>query len=668
MSLQSIVGSRSHLRKNHWPVMALITAVMFGVLMSSARLAPVRALGSCNTGQAYYHDISVGAAGFARSDKVVEVYLNLTPLLAAQGGSGAINLQSLCVDERAGGAVVANDVVFQFDKAANFNATTKARGTLAFLMSGATAANETRTYRLHFDTAAGFAAPTFTDHVGLTDGVAHKGYQSLRLVTADATYFYHKPGGGFATLLDKNNDDWIGWNSTAGSAGDYRGIPNMVHPTDGGYFHPGRNTASTTVLSDGPLKASFKSISSGGAWEVRWDVFPTYARMTLARKGTTNFWWLYEGTPGGLLELSVDRLTRSDGSSIKASGTWTTDIPGDEWLYVTDPNSGANGRSLYLIHHQTDTKVDGYSADTNGRMTIFGFGRSGNARSLNSLPQQFTFGLTDETTLAGVGHVVNGAYKPMILTGQNDPGDDPGEGPACVPQTYAVYASPKKAITVDGIKVFDEDVVKYDSATCKWSVAFDGSAAGLPAIANVDALAIAGDDIYLSFVAPTTVPGISGKVDDSDVVRYGAGQFWPYFDGSVYGLTTDAEDVDAIAFDQTGKLLVSTTGANAVPGLPNAQDEDLLRFDNGNWSIYFDGSHNAGLGVEDVVGADVGADGSIYLSMLDAFNAGGVKGNATNILLCTPSSLGYLNTSCAYAMFWRSTDFGLANFNAIDIE
>ena len=115
-------------------------------------------------------------------------------------------------------------------------------------------------------------------------------------------------------------------------------------------FHPGRNNVATTVLADGPLKATFRSISNGGAWEVRWDIFPDYARMTLVKRGESNFWWLYEGTPGGELELGQDRLTRSNGDSILASGTWSSDIPGDEWIFVTDPDVG---RSLYLAHHQS---------------------------------------------------------------------------------------------------------------------------------------------------------------------------------------------------------------------------------------------------------------------------------------------------------------------------
>ena len=636
-------------------LLILLTLIAFG---RATRRASADAL------PPYQHPITVAANGFARTDKPVEVALNFTPLLQAQGGSGAFDPASVRVVEvDGGGTVIDNNVPFQFDRAADYSATGKARGVLTFLMKGATAANATRHYRVHFDvTGGGYTLPAFPDQVAATDGVAHKGYQSIRLQTAAAEYFYHKPGGGFATLFDANNNDWINWNTAAGGAGDYRGIPNMVHPNDGGFFHPGRNSVTTTLVADGPLKATFRSVSDGGAWTVQWDVFPTYARMTVIKAGTTNYWFLYEGVPGGALQPATDRMTRSNGDSIPASGTWTTDIPGDEWVFASDPNVG---RSLFLAHHQDDTKVDGYYAD-GSNMTVFGFGRSANQRLLNGLPGQFTFGFADATTLNGVRPVVEGAYKPLTVTGANDDGGSPG--PVCDARPYSVYYSPRVNKTVAGIVQADEDVIRYDGTTCEWSVVFDGTAAGLPAAANVDSLAIKDGDLYLSFLAPLAVPGIPGTTDDSDVVKYSGGAFSLTFDGSAHGLTTDAEDVDALAFDETGKLLLSTVGAYTVTGLPKGGDEDLLRFDNGAWELRFDGSHNAGLAAEDVAGASVGADGVYYLSVLDAFAVGGVKGNGLDVIKCIPSSLGDHNTSCAYSKFWNASALGLPAFDAIDIQ
>ncbi len=151
-------------------------------------------------------------------------------------------------------------------------------------------------------------------------------------------------------------------------------------------------------------------------------------------------------------------------------------------------------------------------------------------------------------------------------------------------------------------------------------------------------------------------------------MAYNGSAFTLYFDGSANGLSTNAEDVDAIAFDETGKLLLSTLGSYAVTGGLKGGDEDLLRFDGGVWTLRFDGSHNAGLAAEDVVGAAVAANGDIYLSLLDGFNMGGISGNAADVFICTPGSLGALNTTCDYSLFWDATSYGLPAFDAIEIE
>lgn len=385
-----------------------------------------------NSGWSYRVPISVSAAGFSRADKPAEVDLNFTTLLASLRQSGALDTDSLRVIEvDANGNALDTNVVFQFDRVSDFNANSKARGTLTFLMKGNTAANVTRHYHVYFDvTGKNFTPASFTSLVTTTDGIAHKGFQSIRIVTTNGEYFYHKPGGGFATLLDANGNDWLGWNSSAGSAGDYRGIPNMVHPNDGGFFHPGRTTANTTLLSQGPLKATFRSTSNSGEWQVLWEVFPYYARMTvLSAPSAKKYWFLYEGTPGGSLQVNSDTLTRSNGSSILASGTWTTDIPNEEWVFVTDPNVG---RSIYLAHHTDDTFVDGYS-HMNGAMTVFGFGRNGNTRSLSDTGKQFTFGLVNATTLNAVQPVVNGAYKALNVTIGNAETSSATPGPTPTP-------------------------------------------------------------------------------------------------------------------------------------------------------------------------------------------------------------------------------------------
>lgn len=83
------------------------------------------------------------------------------------------------------------------------------------------------------------------------------------------------------------------------------------------------------------------------------------------------YYLIYEGTPGGALDLTTDLVTKSDGTTAAANVSWTGDIPGDEWVYFTDPSLD---RSLFVIHHQQDEIVDSYTTDAGGKMTILGFG------------------------------------------------------------------------------------------------------------------------------------------------------------------------------------------------------------------------------------------------------------------------------------------------------
>ena len=169
---------------------------------------------------------------------------------------------------------------------------------------------------------------------------------------------------------------------------------------------------------------------------------------------------------------------------------------------------------------------------------------------------------------------------------------------------------------------------------------FDGSDVGIKKL-NAFTL-LPGGGLLLSPGGPTNVPGL-GAVAAQDIVRFTptstgpntAGSFQWYFDGSDVGLSTAAENIDALSINGSGHLLVSTTGNATVTGptgqAVRAADEDLLRFvfstsgasTAGAWAVHFDGS-DVGLTREDVDGLWVdGSNGDLYLSVLDAFNVGG---------------------------------------------
>jgi hypothetical protein len=213
--------------------------------------------------------------------------------------------------------------------------------------------------------------------------------------------------------------------------------------------------------------------------------------------------------------------------------------------------------------------------------------------------------------------------------------------------------------TAGAVTFGDEDVVAHGDA---FSLVFDGSGEGLAGNADVDALEILGPgNFLLSFNrdAGTAVPDGVGVVDDSDIVEFDNGTFSLYFDGSDVGLTTNAEDVDAVELLATGELAVSTDGDPVVPGVsnPTPKDEDLLRFTPtglgattaGSWALWFDGS-DVGLAQngEDTDGAALSPGGDLVLSTQGSFTVPGVSGSDEDVFVCGSPVFGPV-TSCAFS-------------------
>ena len=212
-------------------------------------------------------------------------------------------------------------------------------------------------------------------------------------------------------MIDADGNDWINYNQASGAAGEFRGIPNLVFPE--GHFHPGATTASTKILNEGPLKATIESVTIDGRWRGRWEFYPGYARFTVLATDH-DYWFLYEGTPGGLLEEDSDFVMRSDGVSSLLTNEWALDLDGDEWVYFADPNVG---RSLFLANHSDDTVIDSYRPLA-GLMTVFGFGRDGINSLLNDVPAEFTVSLVESTDFSNTSIVGLSAYKPLTATVQ----------------------------------------------------------------------------------------------------------------------------------------------------------------------------------------------------------------------------------------------------------
>jgi len=241
------------------------------------------------------------------------------------------------------------------------------------------------------------------------------------------------------------------------------------------------------------------------------------------------------------------------------------------------------------------------------------------------------------------------------------------------PAGAKLYLGSSTSGTAGGVAFADEDLLIKDMGSGAWSLFIDGSDIGL-ANTDIDALDLQADgSLLMSFDTAFTLSGF-GAVDDSDILRFTptstggatAGTWSWYFDGSDVGLSTSDEDVDAFALLPDGRLLISTLGSVSVTGASGA-DEDLLAFTptalgsttGGTWALYFDGS-DVGLSStsnEDVNGVWVDAAGKIYLTTLGSFGVTGVSGDGSDLVTCTPGSLGS-TTTCTWAMYWDGSANG----------
>ena len=311
--------------------------------------------------------VTIEAAGHARQDAVAAIPLKADDLPA---GAAPVAVREVAAD----GEVLDAQVPLQVS----------ADGAeLLVLLKGATPADGQRRFIVTLGTGGAAAGKPLVGCEPVTD---YQGQDAWRITTPGAAYVYHIRGAGFASLLDADGRDWISYRPTGGSAGNYRGIPNLSHPE--GYFHPGGDKCTSKLVEAGPLRVAIESTAEGGKWAVRWDVYPTVARLTV-RKAAKAYWFLYEGTPGGKIDLKTDYCIRLPDTRTSAGEKWDQKLPTPAAVAFGDAEQK---RALLLINHDAPRKMDSYWP-MQGNMTVFGFGRQGLNKSMTKAPAHFTIGL-----------------------------------------------------------------------------------------------------------------------------------------------------------------------------------------------------------------------------------------------------------------------------------
>ncbi len=360
----------------------------------------------------------------------------------------------------------------------------------------------------------------------------------------------------------------------------------------------------------------------------------------------------------------------------------------------------SNGGSFdTLTHGIRDPEGLEYNPDSN---TLFISSQHGGDRFIlettlsGALVNTYNIAFLGSISRAGLAYgqgSQGGGSKSLYIASRGvDNGQDPNENDGKIyevalgtsnppPSAEPIYISTtiNGAQTIGNLSgVRDEDIIFFNGNN--WELFFDGSDVGL---AKVDVNAfyrVNANTILLSFDKAIAL-GSLGSVKPQDIVQFNAtslgnntaGSFTLLFDGSDVGLTTTAENIDAVNRLADGRLLISTKGTAAVPGL-KGQNRDVLAFtpsslgENtaGSWAMYFDGSDVAlAAKGENIDGLHV-ANGVVYLSTTANFAVPGLSGNDKDVFVCNSTSLGD-NTACNYqpALFFRGSDWLVAK-NDVD--
>ncbi len=296
------------------------------------------------------------------------------------------------------------------------------------------------------------------------------------------------------------------------------------------------------------------------------------------------------------------------GNDIDAGDTLTYSLSGNPvWLSI-DSNTGvlsgtpdATGSSTVTV-----TVTDALGVFASQPFTL-------NATTVAATPVVYfsTFGSTNPTGLGGTAddadiYSWNGVAFTRVVdaTTKGVPSAANVDELKIVDATH-FYLSFVTDTNLPGIgTVQDEDIVYNNNGT--WSVFFDGTAKGLTNTNHdVDAFDIAGNTVYFSTSGSTNTPGasnppsVTGTADNADIYLWNGTAFSRVVDLSTIGVpaantSASASNVDGLKFVDSVHFYVSFAGnvtlTQQAGGTLAVQDEDIVYYNNGVWSVYFDGT------------------------------------------------------------------------------
>ena len=165
--------------------------------------------------------------------------------------------------------------------------------------------------------------------------------------------------------------------------------------------------------------------------------------------------------------------------------------------------------------------------------------------------------------------------------------------------------------------------------------------------------------MYFSTVGHNPIPGLSIPVDDADIYAWDGAAYWCIFDASKAGLPDNAR-INAMVVEDQNTFYLGFSPALTLPGIPaNVTSEDIVRYDAGNWSMFFDGS-DVGLGGTGGIDAfEILATNSVVVSIDGNARIPGLSGNqgGEDLLRCT--GMFGPATICSWSQYFDGSDVRL---------
>ncbi len=207
-------------------------------------------------------------------------------------------------------------------------------------------------------------------HVSLEALDDHHGQPAYQIRTPAATYVLDRLGGGLSSLTDPDGREWIGYRPGDGPRGEYRGLPNAVHPGMG--FHPGGTMCNSELAEQSDDHVVIDTTSHDGKWAGRWTFAADRATFTLTRAAGP-YWWLYEGTPGGDYDEASLQVIDSTGRVRRGDDRWQERLPDPRGIAFVP----ASSKYALLLADRTDRAADVVDSywSMEQAMTVFGIGR-----------------------------------------------------------------------------------------------------------------------------------------------------------------------------------------------------------------------------------------------------------------------------------------------------